>query len=63
MNLKAESRFTPDFVDALVKAGHDLDVVEPFDELMGHAGMVSIDDRGVISGAADPRADGTCASV
>jgi gamma-glutamyltranspeptidase/glutathione hydrolase len=63
MNLKVESRFPPDFVDALVKAGHDLDVVEPFDELMGHAGMVSIDGRGVISGATDPRADGACASV
>jgi hypothetical protein len=30
---------------------------------MGHAGMISIDPRGVISAATDPRADGSCASV
>ncbi len=63
MNLKLESRFPPELVETLVRAGHDLDLVEPFDELMGHAGMLAIDAQGVVSGTADPRADGACVSA
>ena len=62
-NLKLESRFPPLLVKALKAAGHDIEMVGAFDDMMGHAGMVSIDAAGVISGATDPRADGTCASV
>lgn len=62
-NLKVESRFDPALIDALRAAGHDVEIVEEFDQMMGHAGMVSIAPNGVISGATDPRADGSCGSL
>lgn len=62
-NLKLESRFAPDLIDALRAAGHEVEVVADYDDMMGHAGMISIAKSGVISGATDPRADGSCASV
>jgi gamma-glutamyltranspeptidase len=61
-NLKLESRFPPELAAALGSAGHDIEIVGPFDDMMGHAGMIGVDKDGVISGATDPRADGTCAS-
>lgn len=60
-NLKIESRMPPDVVDALRAAGHDVQVVGPFEDMMGHAGAVQIHPNGVIEGATDPRADGICA--
>src|SRR5690606_36173061 len=62
-NLKLESRFAPDLIDALRAAGHEVEVVADYDDMMGHAGMISIAESGVIGGATDPRADGSCASV
>lgn len=62
-NLKVESRFAPELIDALRKGGHDVEVVGAYDDMMGHAGMVSIGPDGVISGATDPRADGATASL
>ncbi len=62
-NLKMESRFSPQIINALAAAGHDIELVGAFDDMMGHAGMISIDASGVIAGASDPRADGGCASV
>ncbi len=61
-NLKLESRFSPELIEALRSAGHAVEIIAGFDNLMGHAGMIGIDRRGVISGATDPRADGACAS-
>lgn len=61
-NLKLEARFAPDLIDALRAMGHEVEVVSDYDDMMGHAGMVSIAGNGVISGATDPRADGACAS-
>jgi gamma-glutamyltranspeptidase len=60
-NLKIESRIAPAVVDALRAAGHDVQVVGPFEDMMGHAGAVQIHASGVIEGATDPRADGVCA--
>lgn len=62
-NLKLEDRFDPDLVDRLRAAGHDVEVIGAFEDAMGHAGMVSIAPDGVISGATDPRADGSCAGL
>lgn len=62
-NLKLESRFPTELIKALDAAGHDIELVDAFDDMMGHAGMVSIDAHGVISGATDPRADGACAGL
>jgi gamma-glutamyltranspeptidase len=60
-NLKIESRANPALIDALRAAGHEVQVVGPFEDMMGHAGAVQIHPSGVIEGATDPRADGICA--
>jgi len=61
-NLKLESRADPAVVDALRAAGHDVQVVGPWEDMMGHAGGVAVHPDGRIEGAADPRADGACAA-
>ncbi|HEX6981025.1 MAG TPA: gamma-glutamyltransferase family protein [Alphaproteobacteria bacterium] len=57
-NLKIESRFDPALIEAMRRAGHDVEVVGPFEEMMGHAGIVVHGQDGLIEGAADPRSDG-----
>lgn len=57
-NLKVESRMPPDVVAALRAAGHDVEVVAPFSDLMGHAGAAVVHPDGLLEGAADPRSDG-----
>jgi gamma-glutamyltranspeptidase/glutathione hydrolase len=57
-NLKVESRFDPALIAALRHAGHDVEVVGPFEEIMGHAGALVLHPSGLIEGAADPRSDG-----
>jgi gamma-glutamyltranspeptidase/glutathione hydrolase len=61
-NLKLESRFDPPVIDALRKAGHDVEVVAPFTDMMGHAGGIVRHPSGVLEGAADPRGDGLVAT-
>lgn len=60
--LKLESRFDADVVDALRKAGHAVDLVEPFTSIMGHAGAIVRRPDGVLMGATDPRSDGAVAA-
>ena len=62
-NLKLESRFDPALVGALRAAGHDVQLVGDYDDMMGHAGAVKVHSNGVIEGATDPRADGICAGL
>ncbi|WP_046868477.1 gamma-glutamyltransferase family protein [Microvirga massiliensis] len=57
-NLKIESRFDPTLIAALQEAGHDVEVVGPFEEIMGHAGALVHHPSGLIEGASDPRSDG-----
>ncbi|MEM7405899.1 MAG: gamma-glutamyltransferase [Pseudomonadota bacterium] len=61
-NLKVESRLEPDTVEALRNAGHDIEVVGPFSDMMGHAGAVVQHANGLIEGATDPRSDGVVAA-
>ena len=61
-NVRIESRFAPEVLHALEQAGHDIEVVGPFDEIMGHAGAIVRYPSGVIEGAADPRSDGIVAT-
>lgn len=63
VNLKLEDRFDPAVVDALQKAGHDIEIVAPYTGMMGHAGAIAYHRNGLIEGATDPRADGICAGV
>jgi gamma-glutamyltranspeptidase/glutathione hydrolase len=56
--LKLEARLDRDVAAALAAAGHAVEVVEPYSQLMGHAGAVVRHHSGLIEGAADPRSDG-----
>jgi gamma-glutamyltranspeptidase len=63
-NLRLESRFPPQVVDALKKAGHDVEVLpDAYYEIMGHAGGVEISPNGEIEGAHDRRSDGGAAGA
>ncbi|HWU38369.1 MAG TPA: gamma-glutamyltransferase, partial [Candidatus Acidoferrum sp.] len=61
-NLKLENRFGSALIDALRKAGHDVEVVAPFSDIMGHAGGICHHASGLLEGAADPRGDGMVAA-
>lgn len=62
-NLKLESRFDPVLIEQLKTAGHDVQIVDEYSDMMGHAGAVCVHPSGMIEGATDPRADGICAAV
>jgi gamma-glutamyltranspeptidase/glutathione hydrolase len=61
-NLKIESRIGGDVIEALRAAGHDVEVVAPFSDMMGHAGALVLHPDGTIQGASDCRSDGTVAA-
>lgn len=56
--LKLEDRFDPALVDALRRAGHEVEMIAPFSDMAGHAGAVVRHDTGLFEAASDPRADG-----
>ncbi len=60
--LKLESRFDPTLVRQLADAGHDIEIVDDFDDMMGHAGAVVVHPSGTFEAATDPRADGAALS-
>ena len=60
-NLRLESRFAPELIAALAEAGHEVELVGDFDQVMGHAGALVWHPDGLIEGAADPRSDGAAA--
>lgn len=62
-NLKVEGRIDPQTIEALRRAGHEVEVVGDYTDMMGHAGAVAVHPGGMIEGATDPRADGVCAGV
>jgi gamma-glutamyltranspeptidase len=62
--LKLENRFDAKLVDALRKAGHQVEVLnEAFSDTMGHAGALVLHPSGLIEGASDPRSDGSVAGL
>ncbi len=60
--LRLESRFDAATIEALRRAGHEVELLEPFTDVMGHAGAVARHASGLIEGAADPRSDGAVAA-
>ena len=44
------------------QVGHQVELVGPFEEFMGHAGALVHHPGGLIEGASDPRSDGTVAT-
>jgi oxamate amidohydrolase len=62
--LRMESRFEDNLVEALLAAGHDIEILsEPYSDVMGHAGAAVLHADGTCEGAHDPRADGGAAGV
>ncbi len=59
-HLHLEGRFPPDIVDGLLQRGHDARPAGRWDQRMGHAQAIVVDDRG-LAGATDPRAEGLVA--
>lgn len=55
--LRLEARFGPAIADALRERGHEVKVVDDWNDLMGHAHLIRVDVDG-LAGASDPRADG-----
>ncbi|MEJ2609429.1 MAG: gamma-glutamyltransferase family protein [Candidatus Thiodiazotropha sp.] len=62
-SLKLESRFGPALVENLRNRGHDIEVLDAYEEMMGHAGAILRHPDGRIEGAADPRSDGAAVAA
>jgi len=60
--LKLESRFAPSVAEALRSRGHEVEILRPYDETMGHAGAILRHPDGTLEGGADPRSDGGVAA-
>ncbi len=64
-NLRVEDRLGVALIEGLSAAGHDVEVLGAYEELMGHAGALALHRAGpltgLIEGAADPRSDGSAA--
>lgn len=57
-SLKVEARFPAETVLALRSQGHQVDVLQAYDESMGHAGAIVLHPDGLYEGGSDPRSDG-----
>jgi gamma-glutamyltranspeptidase/glutathione hydrolase len=60
--LKLEARFPSEVVDQLRRYDHAVEVLQAWDETMGHAGAIVRHANGVLEGGADPRSDGAVAA-
>ncbi|WP_112182032.1 MULTISPECIES: gamma-glutamyltransferase [Paraliobacillus] len=58
-SLKVEKRLSEKTIAALRQKGHDIEMVPPFSDVMGHAGAILVNQKNHVKfGAADPRGDG-----
>ena len=60
--LKLEARFSAEIIASLRQRGHEIEMLQDYDEAMGHAGAIIRDADGTLQGASDPRSDGGVAS-
>ena len=60
--LKLEARFEMGLAHALMEWGHEVEILEPYDETVGHAGAIVRHANGALEGGADPRSDGGVAA-
>lgn len=59
-SVRIEERFPPAVIDGLVRLGHPLETVGPYEDPMGHAQVIRIDPDGPTA-ASDPRCEGLAA--
>lgn len=57
-SLKLEQRFPTAVVDELRQRGHEVEILQAYDETVGHAGALVRHADGLLEGASDPRSDG-----
>lgn len=62
VTLKLESRFDAAIAQALAGWGHEVEILQAYDEAVGHAGVLVRHPSGVLEGGADPRSDGVVAA-
>ncbi|MGZ8231756.1 MAG: gamma-glutamyltransferase [Burkholderiales bacterium] len=60
--LKLESRFEMGLAHTLMEWGHEVEILEPYDDAAGHAGAIIRHKNGALEGGADPRSDGGVAA-
>ena len=60
-SLKLEARFDPALVTELKRRGHDVEMLQAFDETAGHAGGIARHANGALEAGYDPRSDGAAA--
>lgn len=60
-SLKLEGRFSAESAARLRALGHEVEMLEPFSEAVGHAGAIVRHPDGVFEGAFDPRSNGSAA--
>ena len=60
--LKVEARFPGGVLMSLGRMGHEIEVLQDFDETMGHAGAIVCHPNGTFEGGCDPRSDGVVAA-
>lgn len=58
VTLKIERNLDASLLEALSQAGHDVELLEPLNDLLGHAGAIVLHENGLVEGANDPRSDG-----
>jgi gamma-glutamyltranspeptidase len=56
--LKLEARYEMGLAHTLMEWGHEVEILEPYDETVGHAGAIVRHPNGALEGGADPRSDG-----
>ncbi len=59
-SVRIENRFPAAVLDGLRAHGHRLQIVGPFEDVMGHAQVIRIDGDG-LTAASDPRCEGLAA--
>lgn len=62
-NLKIENDLAQRIGDRLSERKHEVAIVDPCNELMGHAGAIVLDKNGTAIAATDPRSDGKAFSA
>ena len=60
-SLKLEARFPDQTFATLRELGHDVERMNAYDEIMGHAGAIVRHPDGTLEGGSDPRSDGAVA--
>jgi len=60
--LKLESRFDTRVAQQLTDWGHEVEILDSYDETVGHAGVIVRHENGVLEGGGDPRSDGIVAA-